>query len=158
MWKCIAGVACVLFSAAAVAGERGSWSDLESSPSFGLYLHKSFGGHQDRSSLTFGFQMHAEASGLMNDASGVRQPWRSMPLVDVQFNGAGNHVTRFYGVSPFDSSDIGTLESLDNPWFWVIVAVTGGGVACLAEWGICQGSGGHRYNTNPTPTPTGASQ
>jgi hypothetical protein len=157
MWKCIAGVSFALFGLAAAAADRGPQSDLENSPSFGLYLLKSFGGHQDPgTSLTFGFQVHSDASGFLTDETGIQRSWRSLPLVDLRFTGAGNSSFRFYGVTTFDSSDSGTAESLTDWRFWALAAVAVAGVSCAAEWGICDSGGGGHGSSSSSGGSTGS--
>jgi hypothetical protein len=152
MGKSIVGMVCALWSLAALAGDD-AMADLQRSPAFQLYFQKTFGGQpKSASSLTYGFRVHPEASGLFNvggDATGV---WRSPAVVDLRFNGDGQRSLRVYGAS-FDSAD---SWRWDNPWLWLLGIAAGAGVACAAEWGICEsGGGGHGYSPPTSPTGQG---
>lgn len=75
-----------------------------------------------------GARSHAPQYGLRLDSAPVRfgSQLRTLPIADLAFGG-GRTTVKTLGAIAFDSSDLGTTESLTNGWFWV-----GTGLAVLA--------------------------
>jgi hypothetical protein len=57
---------------------------------------------------------------------------RSLPLLDLRLTG-GRTTFKTLGAIAFDSSDLGTTDSLKNPYFWLAVTVGALGISCLTE-------------------------
>lgn len=75
-----------------------------------------------------GARSHAPQYGLRLDSAPVRlgAQLRPLPIAEFVFGG-GRTTVKTLGAIAFDSSDLGTTESLTNGWFWV-----GTGLAVLA--------------------------
>ena len=122
-----------------------------------VYFSKSFGPRTGGSRTPLAFGLRLQQSTFF-DAS------RAYPLIDARYSLSGRRTLAVGGMLAFDSFEgipgernswTSSDASAEHPgWLWFGIGLGALGLACAAQWGICQDDDGDGYDAPVPNTPT----